>query len=277
MSNDNVDYQNFVEGLPPEIQSLGMARDSTSPDAFWKRVLDNNTYAGQSIRVPTENASDEERSQFHEKLRNKVPDLMITPSLDDQDSVTAMMQTLGMPSEANAYENIEGENIAFSDGQQESIKQLALKAGLTRAQYKALAQSIGEDSFNMQGKQQAALEASENTLKAEWGLAAEAKYKQAVEFAKNGGAPESLVQKLEGRTADASTVMWLSGLANQVSEAPNATSQANGTPQTLTPYEASEQIREILSNKEHGYHNGDPRARSKMHELMRAANPEDYA
>ena len=277
MSEDNNNYEAFVQGLPEDIQALGMARDSTSAEQFWKRVSDNNTFAGQSIRIPSAEASTEDMNTFYGKLQSKVPNLIKTPSLDDQDSVTAVMQSLGMPSEAGSYETVAGEGVQFAEGQQEGIKQLALKAGLTRAQYQVLAKTIGEDAYATSGEAASAQKESDTRLQNEWGLAAESKYQQAVSFAKSGGAPEGLINKLESRSADAETVLWLSGMANQIGESSNATSQANQNSQAATPYEAQEQIREILGNKEHGYHKGDPRSREKMHQLMRMAEPEKYA
>jgi hypothetical protein len=277
MSEDNNNYEAFIQGLPEDIQALGMARDSTSAEQFWKRVSDNNTFAGQSIRIPSAEASTEDMNTFYGKLQSKVPNLIKTPSLDDQDSVTAVMQSLGMPSEADSYETVAGEGVQFAEGQQEGIKQLALKAGLTRAQYQVLAKAIGEDAYTASGEAANAQKESDTRLQNEWGLAAESKYQQAVNFAKSGGAPEGLINKLESRSADAETVLWLSGMANQIGESSNATSQANQNSQASTPYEAQEQIREILGNKEHGYHKGDPRSREKMHQLMRMAEPEKYA
>jgi hypothetical protein len=277
MSEDNNNYEAFVQGLPEDIQALGMARDSTSPEQFWKRVSDNNSFAGQSIRIPSSEASADDMSAFYSKLQAKVPDLLRAPSLDDQDSVTAVMQTLGMPSEAKDYEDVTGEAIEFAEGQQEAIKNLALKAGLTRAQYKALAESIGGEAHTATGEAARLQKESDARLQAEWGLAAESKYQQAVSFAKAGGAPEGLMSKLDSRTADADTVLWLSGMANKIGESPDATSQANQNPTQITPYEAEQQMLEIRNNKDHPYYKGDPRSQEKMHQLMKAANPERYA
>lgn len=277
MSEDNNNYEAFVQTLPEDIQTLGMARDSTSPEQFWKRVSDNNSFAGQSIRIPSSEASADDMSAFYSKLQAKVPDLLRAPNLDDQDSVTAVMQTLGMPSEAKAYEDVTGETVEFAEGQQEAIKNLALKAGLTRAQYKALAESIGADARTATGEAAKLQKESDARLQAEWGLAAEAKYQQAISFAKAGGAPEGLMSKLDSRTADADTVLWLSGMANKIGESSDATSQANQDPTQITPYEAEQQMLEIRNNKNHPYYKGDPRSQEKMHQLMKAANPERYA
>jgi len=225
MSEDNNNYETFVQSLPEDIQALGMARDSTSTEQFWKRVSDN----------------------------------------------------LGMPAEASAYADIEGETIEFAEGQQAAIKSLALKAGLTRAQYKALAESIGSDAYTANSEATKAQKESDAKLQSQWGLAAEAKYQQAVDFAKSGGAPESLIAKLDSRTADADTMLWLSNLASKIAESPNATSQDNLNSGQITPDEAQDQMEDIMNNPKHPYHAGDKRAQEKMHRLMKAANPKRYA
>lgn len=276
-NTSNEGMESFFNTLPSDVQALSFAKQADSPENFWKRVIDNDSYRGASIRIPTENASAEDKAAFHQKLMNKVPELMIKPDMEDQDSITNFMQQIGMPADATGYSDVTGDEIGFAEGQLDEIKQLSATAGLTRDQYEALATAIGKAVYLQQGEVQAKHKQGMDALTEEWGLAAEAKYQQSLDFAKNAGAPESLVSMLENKTADAGTVKWLNGLANSVGESSTVTEQPAGSPMPMTPYEAQQQITEILSNKEHPYHKSEPRAKAKMHELMKQANPEKYA
>jgi len=271
------EMQSFISTLPENAQGLGILKRSPTPEAFWKQVVDQQSFIGNSLRIPTENAASDEREAFFQKVQDRVPELMRKPDMDDRDTITNFMQQIGMPSDATGYSDIKGDDIAFAEGQLESIKELAAQAGLTREQYEALAANIGKNVYEQQGEAQTKQEANLQTLKEEWGLAAEAKYQQTLEFAKGAGAPESLVSMLENKSADAGTVKWLNGLADKVGEGDPATTQPSGSPTAMTPYEAQQQINEILDNKQHPYHKSDARARAKMHDLMKQAKPDQYA
>ena len=115
------------------------------------------------------------------------------------------------------------------------------------------------------------------TISDQWGLSAEAKYKETIEFAKQSDAPKAFIDALQDRKIDAATVFWLNGLAKATAEASEASGQdTRSSSTTLTPFEAQEQIREIQSNRDHAYYKGDPKAQERMHELIRMANPERY-
>ena len=96
-------------------------------------------------------------------------------------------------------------------------------------------------------------------------------------FAEQANAPSELIEGLKARKIDSETVLWLSSLAQSVSEKQQVSFQGNhSNGSTITPDEAHMKIDEILNNPDHPYHRGDEGARRRYHDLLRQANPQNY-
>ncbi len=274
MSEENT---NWTDALPEQMRNLPEVERAKSLDSFLENIATTREYFSNAIRVPTENAGEADMQTFYEKLQKHAPNLMPTPDMSNPDSVTEALKRMGLPDDMKGYENIEGDAVSFVEGQFDTLKQWAHEAGLTRAQFQKLGQLIGADTYSQQSAHEAALKKELETISDEWGLSAEAKYKETMKFAKQSDAPESFINALENKQIDAATVFWLNNLAKASAESAEASGQDTRThSNTLTPYEAQQQIREIQMNRDHPYYNGDPKARERMHELMRMANPERY-
>ena len=274
MSEENT---NWTDALPEQMRNLPEVERAKSFDSFLENMATTREYVSNAIRVPTENAGEADMQAFYEKLQKHAPNLMPTPDMSNPDSVTEALKRMGLPDDMKGYENIEGDAVSFVEGQFDTLKQWAHEAGLTRAQFQKLGQLIGADTYSQQSAHEAALKKELETISDEWGLSAEAKYKETMKFAKQSDAPESFINALENKQIDAATVFWLNNLAKASAESAEASGQDTRThSNTLTPYEAQQQIREIQMNRDHPYYNGDPKAQERMHELMRMANPERY-
>ncbi len=156
-------------------------------------------------------------------------------------------------------------------------KRLAHDLGLTKKQFEKLASKVGGENFNSNNSLQDKINENSKVLAEKWGLSAEAKYQETVNFAEQANAPSELVEGLKARKIDSETVLWLSGLAQSVSEKTQVSFQgnnANGS--SITPDEAHMKIDEILNNPDHPYHRGDEGARRRYHDLLRQANPQNY-
>lgn len=269
---------NWFDSFPSEVQQWDEVKNSDGLDQFWQRITSHRKHLGQSIRIPGDDASLDDMNAFYDKLQNKVPGLMPAPDPTDETAMKAVFEKLGVPKEATEYADIEGEEYSFSEGQLDKIRALALNAGLTKSQFASLARQIGvERKAELEGLSEAQAAAQES-LKKEWGLAAEDRLKETDAFLRQSGAPENLIEAMSSSDLDSNTIMWLHGLSQGISETREGANQAGGA-QTgeLDPYEAQERINEILNNRDHPYHRGDPRSRSRMQKLMKQANPERYA
>jgi len=276
--DDNTQTQtDWRESLPEQVRDWSEVQNADSSDVFWQRMGDQRKHIGNSIRIPTEDASTEDWAAFNQKIQDRVPSLMRAPNPEDAESVDAALAKLGRPEDASGYGEVTGEGVQFAEGQLESLKAMALKAGLTRTQFESLAKQVGAD-YNAQQETVGNLQ-NENLelLKSEWGLSAEGKYQETLNFAKAVGAPNAVIEGLETRSMQAETVMWLNKMAGNAKEA-NQVSFQQGTSLSgdLAPMEAQSRIDEILRNFDHPYHDGDRLAQQKMHDLMRQANPDRY-
>ena len=61
--------------LPP------LLTESADFDSFLKQAVDYQAMQGSSIRIPGENASEEDRQAFYAKLTAQVPGLMAVPAV----------------------------------------------------------------------------------------------------------------------------------------------------------------------------------------------------
>lgn len=281
---DNIDNNEGGENagewqgtLPEFARNWPEVKQAKDMESLFNSFGEQRSFLGRSIKIPGEDAGDNDWAEFNTKLMNKVPTLMQTPDLENTESVNALLKKLGRPDEASDY-SFESENVAFGEGKLEEMKVLALELGLTKSQFKKLAENVG-----MQGKQALDNQESQNnsemaTIKEKWGLSAEAKYQETVNFANQSNMPKHIAEALASKKLDAETVMWINSLAQNSSEGNNQDfNSGNSSGFSMTPSEAQVSINEILSNPEHSYHKGERGARSRMHELMQMANPDkDY-
>lgn len=270
--------EHWSSAAPEFARGWDQVKNSETQEDFYNRVGELRSHVGNSIRIPGEDASAEDVQAFHTKLQEKVPGLMATPDMDNEETLNGLLKRMGRPDDVSGYSDVSGEELKFNDGQLADMKGLAHDLGLTKKQFEKLATIVGGENFVSADKATESNAANITAIQTEWGLSAEAKYQETVNFAKTAGAPEALVKALVAKEIDAPTVFWLNALAKGSSEKSNISHQPNNTSgNVLTPMEAQERINEMLRNPDHAYHHGDTIARKRMHEYMELANPEKYA
>lgn len=274
-ANPNPEESTWSEALPEFARDWNEVKQSDSMESFLNRIGEQRSFLGSAIRIPSDDASQEDIDSFDQKLLDKVPSLMKTPDLENPDSLNMVLKKLGKPDEASGYGDVEGEDVHFDEGQLDELKNIAHELGLTKKQFSKFVEKVGKENFETRSLEGEYTAGEVKRIQEEWGLAAEAKYQATLNFAKQAGAPEQLVDALVNKQIDADTVFWLNSMAAKIGEDGKASFEPNNsTGSVLTPAEAQERINEILSNPNHGYHKGDPASRAKMHEYMKLANPD---
>ena len=150
--------------LPP------LLTESTDFDSFVKQAVDYQAMQGSSIRIPGENASEEDRQAFYTKLTAQVPGLVPLPDPENAEAMKAYHASVGVPEEAAGYElpePPEGQN------RDETLHAWFLETAHTRKFSKAQAKGFYED-FNQfqvdaQAKLTADLKSQEVALRDKWG------------------------------------------------------------------------------------------------------------
>lgn len=256
---------------------------ATIPDVktLAKTYIDTKASVGASIRIPSEEAGDDDWNKFNEKILSKTKTLIPKPDLEKPENVAQLLQLLGQPKEADGYDftGVSVEDFKVPEGMLTNLQKMAHAAGLTNAQGKVLAKTVMEDMHKTNVDDASKLSVGRTELMKEWGLAFDQKSNDAVAILKKTGAPADLITLAEKGEVGAETLRWASALASAFGgEGTPFSSETNNdnTPDKLTPGDARARITEIYTNKDHPYNNrndpGHKDAMLKMVDYHRMAN-----
>lgn len=272
----------WKESFPEEVRELEIVRDSPDQETFYKRLQDQQTFQGQAIRIPSEEAGEDDWKAFNEKLTKKVPTLMQTPNYEDDEQVTTIFRSLGAPEKPEDYKAPElktEEGQELNSGLIEKFTAIGAKYNLTQKQYEGILSDMHDDSIAQMTQSVQERTEDRNRLKAEWGSAFDEKVQTIGVLLNKTKAPAALIAALPNMPSE--TVKWLDGLVKAVGtkELDLAGNLNGGKPPIMTPNEATLKISEIRNNKEHPYNKpNDPgykAAKAKMRELYVLADPDN--
>jgi len=180
--------------------------------------LDAQTRIGNSIRVPSKEATPEDIVKFHEKLVNKVPGLIPTPDLENADTIKIFMESIGTPKDAEDYTMPVVDGISIDEKREKLIRDTALEVGMTKKQLNSFltkmyeADSLGMDVAN-HGIEEDAL-----ALKKEWGVTHKNKMKAIQDNLLLSEAPTELIEAIKNEQAGSATTKWLDSLFTKLGE-----------------------------------------------------------
>ena len=273
----------WVQTLPEDIRTWEEVQNAETPDDFFNWVKNMRSHIGQSIRIPSQDAGEEDWANFKTKLKEKVPDLMPAPNPEDPESLKELYQRLGMPEKPDEYKIPEikdsnGNPIENLDmSQAEVFKEVAHKAGLTTKQYEQIVEAITQQNLQVTEQQKELLQQEREKLNSSWGAAFEQNATIVKNFLDKVDAPDSIKQALAQQVLPAETVQWLHSLATKTLGSKQDFLSDNSDNTVMTPQEAKLKISEILNNKKHPYWNkndpGHESARKYMRELTLLSMP----
>ena len=236
----------WQDSLPETVRGWDEVKNSDSPEKFWDQMTNMRSLVGQSIRIPTEEAGEEQWTQFHEKLKTKVPGLMPTPNSDDDASMQTLYRQLGQPEKAEEYKipQLDGQGTQLDVGPVEAFRGIAHKYGLNQKQFEGIVTEF--TGLNVEGAIQAkqAHDAKITELKNEWGAAYDQNINLIKALATKTDAPQALMDAINNSTADAASLRWMYQVAKQFGGAEGVnliSDQSQGT-QVMTPAEAQQLI-----------------------------------
>ena len=240
-----------------------------------KSYSELESYRGNSIRIPSSEAGEEQMQEFTDKLLN-VPGVMRIPAEDDTSAWDNVYQQLGRPSAPDGYKLSEIEGFAGDPEAEGAFRQLAHESGLTAAQADAIHSWLGTNIAETEKQAAIANEEAMGRLKGEWGQAFDHKVQQATNAArmmadKVPGISEYFDSMAE-KGYDASMIRlmdFVAGLMGESGAVPPASSNA------ITPSEAKEKLNDIRNNPDHPANNeldpGHEDARKQVIALYKAA------
>lgn len=257
----------WKETLPESVREWDEVKNSDSPEKFFDQVSNMRSLMGQSIRIPSEEASEEDRNAFYSKLTEKVPGLMPTPDPTDEGSVESVLKALGRPDDAGQYSVPEIENNPLTDEKMGEMKAVAHKYGLTNKQFEGLMGDIIQSDVQMLNEMQAMSQKSRDEVRGEWGGTFEAREQNLIQFAEKSGAPNQLVELLKNGQTDGATLRWIHSMAESMGEKPVFTNNGKESTPTVDRAEASERAQELRTKLTH-MPQSDPSYQSTLNRMM---------
>jgi len=257
--------EDWKELLPEDIRTWDEVKNADDPNKFWDQIKNMRSRLGRSLTLPPEDAGEEARKEFIEKVRKHVPDLIPMPK--DPESFDEVLKALGKPEDPEKYKLPElevPEGVQLNEDKIELMRKLAYEAGLTQRQFEALSKKYIETELQQYMALTEAEQQKLSALKQEWGAAFDEKLQKAEAVRKQ------YFPFLQGNLS-ADMIKSLVDLADNMGKEPESLKETQKT-QALTPDEAELQLSAIFNNKEHPYWNpSDPShkvARQRVRQLL---------
>lgn len=252
--------------------------------ALAQGFIDAKSYQGASIKIPGEDAGDDARKEFTDKMLEKVPTLMYKPNFDDAEQSKDFYRSMGMPDGAEKYEMPEikvPDDVELKSEKLEAFRGIAHKHGLTAKQFKGVMADViaGDITAAQEGNEVTA--ANMTAIKEKFGAAFSDNMGKIDVLLSKTGAPKELIEATKKGMVNVETVNWLYQMGKQMGGEgfdfkDNKDDLQEGRI-TMTPDEAQVAINEINANRDHAYWKGTgddkKRATDRMVQLMKFAHP----
>jgi hypothetical protein len=268
----------FRDSLPEELRSDSSLQDFKDVGSLAKSYVNAQQMIGSSVRIPSQDASQEQRDEFYAKL-SQIDGVARIPEEGNQEAIDAFYNKMGRPESADKY------NLGLEEGQANEervaeFSELAHQIGLTNSQAKALAQHEAQKAAMSAEQFQDSRTSAESSLKEAWG----SDYNNRLAGAKAAAGayaekyPDAMGELVNGPAGNnPALLVMLSELGKTMQEA-GTLGQASNLQYGVAPDEALANIQEVMDNKAHAYHNvadpGHTAAVEKMQKLYKSAYPE---
>jgi len=238
------DEPNWRDNLPDDLKDHASLKDVKDVGGLAKQFVDTLSAQGQMIRIPGPDAGDDALKAFHTKLSDKVPGLIPTPDMDNEDQMNALFKTMGRPEDATGYEHPEG----VDPTQYAEFASLAHGLGLTKSQYNKMVAAVHEFGTKKQDAASEAFSAAQRALKQEWGIVYEDNLQLVDAVMKGTNAPKEMLELAADGKLPAEATKWLYNIGQQLgTEGINFTKDETTT--RLAPAEAKARADEIMNDR----------------------------
>jgi len=247
-----------IEGLEEQYAENETIKRYEDVNALAKGLIETKSLIGDSIRIPSEDASDEDVNNFNTKLMERAPNLMLKPNFDDDTQSKEFFRTLGMPNSHEDYEMPEfeaPEGVEVNVSRMEGFKAIAHKYGLTKDQYSNIVKDFMSGEIDSASTQMDSHKAAMSSLKEEWGMATNDRIASALLAAEASGAPQSVIDSIKGGNASPDLLKWMYSVGSQIGEETTNFARKKSMHDSMSPNEAQQQLSEIRNNKDHPYNN----------------------
>ncbi len=261
----------FLESLPKELQGVEDLKQFENVADLAQNFIDRGKHLGNAIRIPSQEASEEDIATFRTRLMDKVPDLMPVPNLEDEDSINHVLTRLGRPDTAEAYKMVEIEGATFNKAEELTLRTQAHKMGLTNKQFAILATDLLTDR-GLSTEATAKLKTDAlNEIKKEWGDTFDPRKQSIIAFLHQHKAAQGIIDQVQNDDASPDLLRWFHSITTSLSEDPEHDLKDVGPdPAQITPLEAYERANEIRRRiQKQEIKQSDPMYKSYLDKLVR--------
>jgi len=266
MPIQEISWNGESEGASDLLNNPALA-DFKDINGLAKAFIDTKAMIGQSVRLPSKEAGEDDMKNFYNSMIEKVPGLMVKPDLTNDDAMNAFLTQIGKPDSKDGYELPEVDDYELSDDRKAFLAEKALDSGLTKKQFNKFIKELISDEKNQSEKFASDNKKDMDALQAAWGQAYESKMEKVSKIAQATGAPQELLDAIKLGVAGADTIKWIDGLVKSIgSEDFQISTQPKGSG-GITTEEARERASEIR-NKLSSMNVSDPSRNSLITKMM---------
>lgn len=271
--------------LPEDLKGEKSLESIKDVGSLAKSFINSQKMLGGRIPIPSKDASDEVKKEFYEKI-TAMPNVVKLPDSQDlkdpkvAEEFNKVYDKLGRPKDATKYKLDVPKDAPIDKNYLDIMKKAAYGAGLSQNQFKALADVELEINKKMAAAISAHKENSREFLKKEWGNTYE-QNKAACNGVMNKFAekyPDAVKDLWEGPAGNNPVVLLMAAELGRIYQEQGTIAISSGVNGSSTsPEQAKEHISEIMSNKQHPYHDarspGHAEAVAKVQKLYLDAFP----
>ena len=174
-----------------------------------KNFLDVQSHLGNAIRIPSSEASDEDVTAFHARLKEKVPGLIPTPTAENKETIEMFLTALGKPEKSEGYKLPEIDGVDIDETRGELFKATAHDLGMTQKQLEGFLGKMYEADLGQQDVIGNARQEDALALKKEWGVTHENRMKALTDNLLLSEAPADLTDAVKNGMVSSATIKWL--------------------------------------------------------------------
>lgn len=238
----------WLESLPEALRNAPfIGKSENAADAIAK-LAHAAQLVGTSVRIPGADADDDTRNAFYEKVKG-IDGIVRMPTLDDENGINDLLTKLGKPAEYTEYKLPELADFVWDEKMGQSMREYALEAGMTTAQFTKFASKIAEQEKLADANGVTENENQKKALRLDWGDTLEERENLIRGWMDLSNAPPALVELLDNRDLPLETMNWLHSVAKEF-KGEVAPISKDGVPpsQQMTPADAREQAQQVMSD-----------------------------
>ena len=153
METENKAPAEWIQALPEQLRDAPFLGKASSPEDAVAKLAHAAKLVGTSIRIPGEDATDDDRAAFYNKLA-EVPGVAKLPLSDDEDGLAAILAKLGAPDTPDGYKPPELEGFEWDQATFENLRKYAKDAGMTTRQFDKFARQLAQEQLAQQQQAQ---------------------------------------------------------------------------------------------------------------------------